>query len=131
MESWSRIEPPGCTTATTPALAASSMLSRKGKNASDARTLPRTRPPALRQPIRRVAVARGDDALDEVPRLRDLLGGRLVHLAVEAEHPAVGAERVAVVGAQERFAQAGGDRSAAGVVVLDDHRGGVGELAHQ
>ena len=47
-ESASRIEPPGWTTAVTPARAASSTLSRKGKKASEASTAPRLRSPALR-----------------------------------------------------------------------------------
>src|SRR5262249_42715988 len=42
-ESASRIEPPGCTMAVTPALAAASTLSRNGKNASEASTEPRER----------------------------------------------------------------------------------------
>src|SRR5262249_2756258 len=47
MLSASRWEPPGWAIAVTPAAAAASTLSRKGKNASDASTLPFTRSPAF------------------------------------------------------------------------------------
>src|SRR6516164_7394307 len=47
MESASRLDPPGCTIAVTPARAASSTLSRNGKKASDASTQPWTLLPAF------------------------------------------------------------------------------------
>src|SRR5207249_2928646 len=50
---------------------------------------------------RGLAIAWRDNALDEALRLRDLVGGRLVHLAVEGQHAAVGAERVAFIGFAE------------------------------
>ena len=43
-------------------------------------------------------VAGRDDALDEAVRFGDLPGRRFIDLAVEAEHAAVGAERIAFVG---------------------------------
>ena len=57
--------------------------------------------------------------------------GRFVDFAVETEHAAVGAERIALVGMPERLDQRLGDRGAAGIVVLDDHGRRLGEFADQ
>ena len=47
MTSWSRTEPPGWTTAVTPALVSDSRPSAKGKKASDAAAAPWENSPAL------------------------------------------------------------------------------------
>ena len=54
---------------------------------------------------RSVRVTWGDNTFHEAIRLGDLRRGRLVHLAVEAEDAAEGAERVALVSALERLFQ--------------------------
>src|SRR5581483_3196232 len=66
---------------------------------------------------RSVAVTRRDDALDEPVGLGHLRRGRLVHLAVEGEHAAIGAEGVALEGALERVRERRADGGAARVVV--------------
>ena len=50
-------------------------------------------------------IAGRDDAFDEALRLGDLPGGRLVHLAVEAEDAAVRAQGIAFVGLVKGFHQ--------------------------
>src|SRR5262249_31905839 len=87
--------------------------------------------PRREQLERRLAVAGGDDALDEAARLRHLRRRRLVHLAVEGQHAAVGAKWITFVSLPERLFERGADGRAAGVVVLDDDASRLGELAHQ
>ena len=78
-------------------------------------------------------VVRGDDALDEPLRLRVHEGGRGVGIdrPVEREDAAERGLRVALVGVAERLGERGGDRGPARVVVLDDDRRRLGELADE
>ena len=81
----------------------------------------------------RVAVAGGDDAFDEAVRLADLLGGRLINVAVEAEYAAerTSIRGIAGPGPDKSLDQRLGRGGAAGVVMLQNHCRGAGEFANQ
>ena len=72
-----------------------------------------------------------EDRLEEPAGLAHPLGRRPVDRPVQADDPAEGADRVALVGALERLARSPADRGAAGVVVLEDARGRLGEHPDQ
>src|SRR5207302_8047915 len=77
------------------------------------------------------AEARGNDALDKAIRLGDLVSGAFVNFSVEAEHAAVGTERIAFVRFAERFFQRRGHGRAARVIMFNHNGGGFGEFAYQ
>ena len=70
-----------------------------------------------------------DDGLDEQARGGQHLGRGGVDAAVQPQHGAEGAERIAGQGLAEGFGQAVGHGGAAGVVVLDDRGRRGGEIA--
>src|SRR5438034_1329335 len=139
--SWSRREPPGWINAVTPALSAISGPSGNGKNASLASTAPASRlaPPlgvdqdAQRLPLlqrfdRLVVEARRHEHLDEV--LGDPPPELAGHRAVEQRHAAERRHGIRCKRALPRLLDRRRDGDAARVRVLDDHGGGLLQVAH-
>src|SRR5439155_21428512 len=89
------------------------------------------RGPCRQQLKRGLAIARRDNALNETLWLGDLVSRRLIHLAIEGQHAAIGAERVAFVGLTKSLLKSCSDCGAARIVVLDDDRRRLGELADE
>src|SRR5262249_3977036 len=78
-----------------------------------------------------LAVPGSDEAFDKPIRLGNLLGSACIHIAIEAEHASIGAERIAFVGLSKSFFESCADGRAARIIVFNDHGGRLGELANQ